>query len=300
MLAQLYLDSLMMKTSSEEVQNALAELPIGAYSLESMYSRAVAESVERSSHNQGTMDLAKTILTLMAVSCAPLPLDTLKILSESFESLGIIENNSRIRITKACGSLVHIPEPPQQQTISPIHKSLQDYLVSPKAAAVLGYGNLKEQHRKVSVCCLKYICRVFQDGASKDVCEYPVAYWMDHGRKSSQTTEELNKLLQINSNFFNVSKSRDRWFEMYWKIRYMDQDSPPSEFTMMHMAAESGYTQLARVLLKNEFSRDLNHQTTVEDRHCTGQHYVEILMLQAFCCTRVRRLRLMQKTTYQF
>jgi hypothetical protein len=68
---------------------------------------------------------------------------------------------------------------------------------------------------------------------------------MDHSRLSSQKTV-LTDLLR-NEFFQKISRSREKWYNAYWIIRY-PQEERPSGFTLPHVLAESGYHQLFQQL----------------------------------------------------
>jgi ankyrin repeat protein len=87
--------------------------------------------------------------------------------------------------------------------------------------------------------------------------EYAVLYWIDHARQSSQTSEDLQKTFKRSPFFKENSLVRNKWLAMYWKLRYGLGESQPSNFTLMHIACESGYTQLAQILVRG-YIRDIN------------------------------------------
>jgi hypothetical protein len=226
----------------------LQKLPLG---LGSMYSRVMEKLLKKED-----VELTRCVLTLLAVSCAPLPLDALDIISAKFESLSIDQANINSRLIHACGDLVHVSE--DENTILPLHVSLKDYLAS-SAALFAGTetGDLGREHGLISERCLQHVCKAFGGGNVK-VCDYAVTHWMDHGRQSSQTLKDVQSLIETNAEFFkNNSKSKAQWLTAYWRIRYGVGSPAPSNFTMIHMAAESGYAQLAEVLLKNGHDGDL-------------------------------------------
>ncbi|KAL2821446.1 hypothetical protein BDW59DRAFT_164182 [Aspergillus cavernicola] len=163
-------------------------------------------------------------------------------------------NDLRDKILNACGPLVQIHD----DAINLTHHSVNDYLKSSTANAKLNYGSLHDLHKKVSVCCLQYICQAFAESESTDILEYPAMYWMEHGRQSSQTSEDLGVLFDSNSFLAENSETLKRWLSMYWRHRYGVGEIQPTNFTMMHIAAESGYVQFVRVLLKRGYAIDVN------------------------------------------
>ncbi|KAI0159896.1 hypothetical protein GGR52DRAFT_576635 [Hypoxylon sp. FL1284] len=81
---------------------------------------------------------------------------------------------------------------------------------------------------------------------------------------SSQTVEEVHTLFTSNDFFDEHSKIRSTWFTKYWLFKNGVAETRPVNFTMMHMAAESGYVQLVHVLVNSKYRPDVNARDGLE------------------------------------
>jgi hypothetical protein len=201
----------------------------------------------------------KSILAVMAVACGPVSYPVLEILSDSVKKVasdrGMLELEQRL--TKIWGSVIEV----RDNKIYPVNDSLKTFLASDDASKRLGYGSLQVQHRKVSERCLDYIAEAVASNKF-DLLEYPVRYCMEHGRQSSQTEGDLIDLIKKHELFFTTdSASLRRCFALYWRLKHGPGEIQPENFTILHIAAESGYDQLVGALLAPRAAARLGRPT---------------------------------------
>ena len=106
-------------------------------------------------------------------------------------------------------------------------------------------GLIPSFHSDVAAACFKYISnpQVWTD--SSKPLDYPVAFWIDHARWGMDKAN----IIDFSSPFFERNSSlRNQWFDLYWLARHADEVKPTG-FTLMHIAAESGYYHFAEQLL---------------------------------------------------
>jgi hypothetical protein len=69
----------------------------------------------------------------------------------------------------------------------------------------------------------------------------------------------MDSLVDRDPFFEKESDRRKRWLAMYWRLKYGAGETQPTNFTLVHMAAESGYWQLAMALVRRpKYAADLN------------------------------------------
>ncbi|KAK3988464.1 hypothetical protein QBC44DRAFT_382394 [Cladorrhinum sp. PSN332] len=207
--------------------------------------------------------IIRDVLPIVTVAYASLPVLALELWSDDI--LGKHANgekNIANQISDALGPFVEI----RDNEVRLAHVSVKEYLVSQKGLGHFQGDDFKgdyvgDIHKRVSRSCLSYISHAFADPMKKasDIHEYPIVYWMDHGRQSSQTQEEVGGLVDCDPFFEKESDTRNHWLAMYWRLKHGAGETQPTNFTLMHMAAESGYRQLAEALIRRpEYAANLD------------------------------------------
>ncbi|KAI0528444.1 hypothetical protein GGR58DRAFT_495970 [Xylaria digitata] len=258
--ARLALDAL--KNTRATPLQISKELNSAPMTLSTVYDQSLSRSL--AIPDAETRKLAQSVLLLAGISFAPLSLSTLPILAEDIYGLQTTEENLKSMIGDACHPLVEL----NGDDVVLVHHSLREYLSSPATIAKLHREKLPDIHKSVSTRCLSYICDSLAEESAahnpaprmgdSDLLKYPILYWMKHGSISSQTVEDLQSLFTSNLFFEKESKIRSAWLTKYWMFKYGVSETQPANFTMMHMAAEAGYTQLTRVLCDTQYKTDIN------------------------------------------
>ena len=75
------------------------------------------------------------------------------------------------------------------------------------------------------------------------VVEYPILFWMEHGRIGFSALEVAN--FQEKEFFRPASYIRERWLQTYWSKAHVYQGCP-DDFTLLHLAAYTGIVPLVR------------------------------------------------------
>ncbi|KFA80205.1 hypothetical protein S40288_10075 [Stachybotrys chartarum IBT 40288] len=203
---------------------------------------------------ENSPEIITAVLPLLDISFEPLPVEVVRLLSESIERLKISQKDLGARLERALSPMVRL----SSDTIQLSHASVKDYLANPACQKKLNRGPLSDLHKTVSIRCFQYICRAFADPVGADILEYPALFWMEHGRRSSQTVGDLVILLKDSSFLTEISGIRKRWFATYWKRRHGAAELEPTNFTMLHVAAEAGYAQLTEAMLSITNKADVN------------------------------------------
>lgn len=207
--------------------------------------------------------ITRGVLPIVAVAYAPLPVLALQLWSDDiFGKSANEERDIANQISDAMGPFIEI----RDDEVRLPHASVKEYLVSQRGLRHFQGDGFKgdylgDTHKRLSRSCLSHISRGFptSDQKTTDILEYSIVYWIYHGRQSSQTQEELGNLVDCEPFFKGKSPIRERWLAMYWRLKYGTGEAQPTDFTLVHIAAESGYRQLAETLVRRpEYAADLN------------------------------------------
>ena len=223
------------------VKEILQSLPSG---LAGLYGRIMEQVNE--TENLALAAFAKTILRSVAIAFRPLSLSELAVTANlPFESRS--KPRTLVQYVYQCGSFLTV----RNETVYFVHGSAKDYL-----RAGLFSAGLNSAHRMVTTNLLSYVCdptfsRQWKDVSKEEPAtisgpnsclEYPLIFWMDHGRHWSI---DVAPKIDLTGEFFqHRSKLRDRWFDFYWAKRHHDEEQP-ADFTLLHLVAYSGLSWLA-------------------------------------------------------
>ena len=125
-------------------------------------------------------------------------------------------------------------------------------------------------HGMAAQRCLDYITNPELWTNSPSYLHYPVAFWIEHSRS---TTQQAGNPVDLKNEFFQRhSRLRPKWFQAYWVIKYSRAEEP-SGFTLVHILAESGFYQLAQKLAKFDEERWVEESNSLDSQGNTPLHW---------------------------
>jgi len=251
-----------------DTRSILQELPSD---LRLLYERMMQQVVNN--EDERLCESAKEILRSVTVAFRPLTMEELAITA----GLPIEYHNDPVALSdfiEQCGSLLRI----HQGRVVFVHQSVRDYLLSTRTIPLFS-SSMRTENMSLALRCFDYICgATFKDYLDRGgvwtkqreaiehsslYVEYPVLFWMDHGRFASP---DIANKFDLNTEFFQRnSRSRQAWFDAYWRIRHQ-YEAKPSSFTPLHLAAYAGLLWLVQILLYGGHKIDLNTSDSLGNR----------------------------------
>ncbi|TVY18934.1 Ankyrin-2 [Lachnellula arida] len=203
--------------------------------------------------------VGRAILTSVSVAMRPLNLSELRFLMKPIQ-LPEANSDPLIRpepLLEATGPFLDIST---EGRIWFIHDTARQYVTMFLQEDQI---DSKSLHAALAEHCFKHVCTPQMWTNPSSYLDYPIAFWMEHGRLASEKAVLGDAL---SNEFFQKSSTlREKWFDAYWRIRYPKEDKP-SGFTLSHILAESGYYQLLKQLTDQRgWSEDLNSLDSIEN-----------------------------------
>ncbi|KAE9362676.1 hypothetical protein N431DRAFT_144786 [Stipitochalara longipes BDJ] len=190
---------------------------------------------------------SREILSLILVVARPLTLNELKFLTQT-DAIALGTDVEQLhQFSSICGQFLKVIESASTgyHTISYTHQSAIDF--------VRKQFDVKKLHGMLAARCHNYVNNPanWEDIIRRPPLEYPVRYWLFH---SSEADEQFSPDLDLDVEFFSSTSQLNLWSQTYWKLKHGIKDGP-SNCTILHILAESGFYQLAKRLLQLEESR---------------------------------------------